>query len=494
METVELTNVGPIEKLSIPVPDAGGVVVLRGANGLGKSHAIAGVQAMADPAVRRTLRNRDNTREGRIEGLGVSVRLGRSNTSKGELAVSGLDSVMDPAAFVDPGIKDPDLADAKRVQVLARLAGIKVEREEWLALFDDSVSVELLGINSEDLDGDDPVETANKLRRKLHDAARRIEKSIEGMQARADVAGKDLPADLPESIDRDAFHAAVARAEANVASLRRMVADDERIAQQAEQARQQLESIVVEDVEQILAEIDLNKSAAGSNDKLASELTEQIAVLTAQRDGMLATAWKHRERIVELEARAARAAEQKRRVEELRDTMTKATRKPVEPAEIEKAAAEVAEAKAALEAAIVAQEAIRRRDDWKAKVAELSQQRKIADRIREIARSTDSAIEHAFATRGFEDLVINDGRLCVATDRGKEPVSDLSHGERWRLALDIASRNQASGALLAVNQEAWESLDPTNRRLVAGMAKDRGIVILTAEASEGELRAEPFEV
>jgi hypothetical protein len=40
---------------------------------------------------------------------------------------------------------------------------------------------------------------------------------------------------------------------------------------------------------------------------------------------------------------------------------------------------------------------------------------------------------------------------------------------------------------------AFESLDPTNREAIAEHARRRRVNILTAEAADGELRAEPYE-
>ena len=37
MSAIEIINVGPIETVKIPLPPDGGVVVLRGANGVGRA-------------------------------------------------------------------------------------------------------------------------------------------------------------------------------------------------------------------------------------------------------------------------------------------------------------------------------------------------------------------------------------------------------------------------------------------------------------------------
>jgi DNA repair exonuclease SbcCD ATPase subunit len=45
MKNIEIKNIGPIASVTIPVPEAGGVVVLTGRNGSGKSHALEAVSA-----------------------------------------------------------------------------------------------------------------------------------------------------------------------------------------------------------------------------------------------------------------------------------------------------------------------------------------------------------------------------------------------------------------------------------------------------------------
>ena len=86
-----------------------------------------------------------------------------------------------------------------------------------------------------------------------------------------------------------------------------------------------------------------------------------------------------------------------------------------------------------------------------------------------------------------------DGRILARTDRGEEPFEDLSHGERWRWALDVFARGGGRDSLLVCQQEGWEGLDPENRTYVARMCRERGVQMFTAEADGGELRAEVVE-
>jgi len=116
-----------------------------------------------------------------------------------------------------------------------------------------------------------------------------------------------------------------------------------------------------------------------------------------------------------------------------------------------------------------------------------------ATKLRDLARSTDSVLEQALIAAGFDTIKVHDGRLCVESDRGLEPFSELSHGERWAMALDLAARGLPKGSVLPVCQEAFESLDPDNRAFVNKLARERGLVIVTAEATGGELRAEVLQ-
>jgi len=46
MPTVEIQNVGPIEHLTLPVPEGGGIVVLRGRNGTGKTLSLDAIDRL----------------------------------------------------------------------------------------------------------------------------------------------------------------------------------------------------------------------------------------------------------------------------------------------------------------------------------------------------------------------------------------------------------------------------------------------------------------
>ena len=78
---ITLENVGPIERLSIPLPEAG-VVVLRGRNGVGKSHALQAVDSLVGGRGRPPCR--DGARRAVVEGFGARITISRSLRRTGE--------------------------------------------------------------------------------------------------------------------------------------------------------------------------------------------------------------------------------------------------------------------------------------------------------------------------------------------------------------------------------------------------------------------------
>ena len=103
--------------------------------------------------------------------------------------------------------------------------------------------------------------------------------------------------------------------------------------------------------------------------------------------------------------------------------------------------------------------------------------------LREKAKQTDEVLSEIVGEIPSCPLRVIDGRLVTDTERGATFYSDLSAGERWRIALDIAIQAVGTGGLLVIPQEAWEGLDPANRAAIDAQAKGAQVVVLTAECS-----------
>lgn len=492
---ISIDHVGPIEHLSIPVPEEGGVIVLHGGSGVGKTHGINAVRALHDTNARKALRPSDGMPAGRIEGLGVTVRLGRSNTAKGELLCESLDSGVDPSLLVDPGLKDPLAADSRRLATLVRLAGIKIDAAEWTEAIGDIPEVTI-----GDLVEDDPVVSADKIRRRLHEVAllkEKIADSMGGESATLTRSIADVRLDVP--CDEVALASQLDEATSRLASLRQQKESAEAARLARQEALQRLKEAEANALDTVAikesvdkAELDRRQAIENAQAKqsavtaLEAKLTEEKRLLLQ----MIHEAEKAEAKFNDRHDRLVVAIKQHEQIAQMRQSIDQVLPAPPADEEIEQAALAKTEALSLVQRG----EVVRRAKATRAKANQLSleasETAELAAKLRTLARSTDGVLEQALVDAGFDTIKVYEGRLCVETDRGLEPVSELSTGERWELALDLAARGLPKGAILSVQQEGWQALDQDLRRKVAAMAKQRGLVIVTAEVNNGELRAE----
>jgi hypothetical protein len=124
--------------------------------------------------------------------------------------------------------------------------------------------------------------------------------------------------------------------------------------------------------------------------------------------------------------------------------------------------------------------------------------------LRSVAHGTEEALSRLLEKRGLKDLAVVEGRLHWKSQDGRvldygSPM--VSFGQRVRIALGVAlegidrdsvdSRTTGNRLpLLALNPDFWLALDPARKAEVAGIAKERGVCLITEEPGEGELRVE----
>ncbi len=493
---IEINHVGPIERLTIPVPAGGGVVILHGASGVGKSHAIRSVAALTSPDAAKSLRVSDGSQSGTIDGLGVTVRLGRTNRRLGELECLSLEGGIDPSQLVEPGIKDPVAADSKRLSTLIRLAGVKIDPAKWgtaVGRFADEIALP-------DLVSDDPIATADKIRRRLHDVALKNEriaqsKGAEGVALKKSIADVDTSVQVDATVQLDAatrrlndlygkrnlwFHANTKVAEAKKRleeSSSTAVVIDKLQLERADYERDLIDCTA--DRDDVLRQI-------AKAEKLISSLQTEAAELRFQQE-------ISGSQIIERDKQIRLCQDQAAEIASLRLIVESSLPESVSEEAIQQA---VVERQAAID--LVAQsEVIARARKTESVASVLIEESRwlsdVAEAQREIARSTDTVLEQSLIDAGYDRVKVSEGRLCVETDRGLEPVSDLSTGERWKLALDLAAQGLQPDAILTVQQEGWQSLDEGLRADVAGMCRERGLLIVTAQVDAGELRVEVLE-
>ena len=391
--------------------------------------------------------------------------------------------------MVDPGLKDPEKADRRRLETLFRLSGSKIKPERWV----EAAGQFAANIAAADLVSDDAVETADKIRRRLHEHARSIETRAESLASEAAGLLKSFSDIQGEPVDAETLTAEFEAASSAVTRAEQM-RDAYAIAKQRQaEAREALESDAgLGDVEAVEREI---VDAESCEQLAAARVTEIQAEIKELQD-----------RQKDWQEQRDRAIQRKKDLAEKLDSIkaTKAHRERLLavvnnslPDTVDLATLEELKAKRDTARTAVTQgEVVRRAFEQRKKAGGLEMQavelKETAEDCRVLARSTDSVLESGLFEAGFDSVKVSANRLCVETDRGLEPFSELSHGERWRFALELAAKGLPSGSVLPVCQEAFEALDPHNRAEINSMARELGLVIVTAEASSGDLRAEIY--
>jgi DNA repair ATPase RecN len=465
MRRIAIEKIGPIEYLELPIPENGGVVVLRGRNGVGKSWALQAVDCLASG--RGTLPVRDGATRGTVSGIGVTLTVERSVRRRGTAEVVSLDGRFDISEFVTPPIADPDAADRRRIKALVQLSGLPARADDFVSILPSGVSLDDLVPASER--SEDPVVLAGQIKRSLEEEARRLERATQQFRAEADALRKQIPPGTEHVVttekDREEalteLHAALTR----LTELETRATETQRLLHLQEMARQQLADLSRDYTEPEVYEAQLEQI-----DRVIHELEQQLAAVRERRQQLL------REK-----EKAVRTGEQLSRLREiLNQTVPLITESELtEARERHRAAQERYDT--VIRMLEITKLGRRVRDLETA--AQTTEKR--ATELRNAAWATDQVLTSMVA-RVTDDLRVHGGRLVVQSHRGMELFADLSLGERWRLALEIFAKLLPPNGILVAKQEAWEALDPTNKREIVLLAKRLGVTIFTAEADDSE--------
>ena len=478
-----IENIGPIERVTFPCPEGGGLVVFRGRNGSGKTTALAAVEAAVTGKGKVPLSDEaaEVNDRGIVEAHGVTLTIGKSTRRKGEADVTSLEGRLSVADLVDPGIADPDAADLRRIKALVGLSGAQAEPARFAEIVGGRDELEKF-VSPDALKQGDLVSLAGAVKRGLESAARSVEQRAEHERNRAAAERAQAERSGPPNADAPTVEQAQASAEDAAAALTAIKAEQRRrhdLLAAALTARSRLDGVTSGPT---MAE------ALDARLGCAEELERAEVGVAAARDAL---------RAAEARLSAAEAAlgtaqvrvEEVRSREQAREALRSAVAAadgltPIGPEEIGEAEAALAAARVQVAVAI---EAAKSRE-WLARSAEAEararEAEREAERLREAAESTNDVLTAAVATLGVP-LRVKRGRLVTDTDRrGETLFAELSHGERWRLAIEVAIRVLGQDGCLTIPQEAWEGLDPTNRAEIVGLLVGSGVVAYTAEATD----------
>lgn len=488
MSQVTIQDVGPVKHITFEVPDGGGICILKGRNGKGKSQTLDAVDALVTG--KGSLSVRDGALHGEVNGFGARITVGRSTRRSGELEVVSLDGRLDVSVLVDPLIKSPEAADARRIKALVQLAKILPAADLFYDLAGGQADFERV-ITPAALASDDLVAMAERIKRDFEAEARREESKAEHAEghargARESAAGVDANAECDSAKVQAELEDAI-RHESDL-TARRVAAD--KATRQAQAARDSLEDAEAAYKGKSVADCRTTEEAAGIKAEWAAAAVTaaQEALRKAQADQQAAnTAYSHA--IAEL----MQAEEHEKVVAQWREQLRASV--PPKPSDEMLATAQqrVTVARQAVEQAGVVRRAKEQLEKADRHTKEAGEHRRQAAKLRNAAQGTDGVLSEVVARSG-SPLRVSAGRLVLQTTRGETYFGDLSHGERWKIALDIAIEAIGERGVLTVPQECWEGLDIFARQAIAEHVAGRGVIVLTAEASaDEEIVAEVFD-
>jgi len=487
---VKLENVGPIEHLTVPVPAGGGVVVLYGRNGSGKTTALSAVDSLISGRGRVAVK--DGEGRGEVTGLGVTMKLARATRRAGELEVVSLDGRLSVAELVDPGIEAPEAADAKRIKALVAIADVAPDPALFYDLLPGGRKTFEQYVTQTAVESDDLLTMAGRVKRDLENVARVAEEQGKTAMAHARAA-REVMGDIDMTAEDDAT------------KLQGLLEQAVRWEMQTRQRRDE-SSRKVSEADEARAALARQGDAPTLTVAQAAEAVESAKRFVAVAE----TAVKDAEaRLLELRHSRDIALEQLRTSDathagilsrgELSDRLNQAVAAAagvnlVEDRETsERATERVQAARAALEQAAVVRLAKEQASKAEQHEADAREHEKRAAELRDAAKGCDDVLSGA-VSKFTKQLRVEAGRLVTKHwQRGDTYFAELSQGERWKLSLDIAIEAVGANGLLSIPQDAWQDLDPENRRLIAEHVARRGVVILTAEATNGDLRASLFD-
>lgn len=480
MQSVILENVGPVKRLALEIPEPGGLCVLRGRNGAGKTKTLEAVESALTG--RGKIEVRDGELRGEVDAFGVRLTVGRSTRRTGELVVESLDGKLSISDLIDPGIKSPDAADARRIKALVQLANVLPSAELFYGLVGGREQFESL-VSTGALASEDLVTMAERVKRDLEAKARNEESQAEHAEGRARGAREAAAGvDVKGEADGDLLQTALEGAIREESALKTQADSARKAAAAAKMAKDQLE-----DAEASYS--GLSVSDAQKDEERAKgevDATEQ-AVRDAERALELAKTNFNQARSTYSQAIAVRktAEQYESMVKQWRDQIAASIPVAPTPEQLTDAGDRVTRARQAVEQGALVRKAKQHLTEAEKHAEAAANHRKRAELLRGAAHGTDEVLSEVIAKSGSA-LRVEHGRLVLDTRRGNTYFHDLSAGERARIAIDIGIEAVGKHGVLTLSQEIFEGLDPLNREALAAHAVDRAVVILTAEASEDE--------
>jgi len=475
-------NVGPVSRLEIDAPEEGGIVVFRGRNGVGKSQLIEATKNVVDG--KGALNKRHGSEKATVELCGAKVTFGKASRRSGKLDAVAIEGRFSVGALVDPNLKDLAAADRERIKAILGITGASASLEQFAELFN---ADEFAAIVPDDLESTDPIEIAQHVRRFAQQAARAEEASADREAGRVDsLMQQTEDIDLDGECDRGKLDAALDEAIQSAANLRaRRNAGLER-REEVDTAKQKLAELGdPPSVDEASSEVTRTRHEWRESCKEVARLAALLKEAeNKSQDCEIAYEEAQREH--------QHAVEQNKSRKVLEDLIASASEDSYPTADQVAGAEKTVEAaRSACEMGVTIRSARESLDKAREAEQTAAKHRDAATRLRRAAAGTDSVLSRIVSESGVPIIVDTDEhgtmRLKAKKQDGEfELFAELSHGERIRIALDIAIQSVGQGGLIPIEQELWQSLDHENIKAIARLAHENRVLIVTADCSRDE--------
>lgn len=456
-DTVEITDIGPVKKASVPIVP-GQVTVLVGPNGSGKSTCIRAVQTGLT-GKNAGVTPRDGRPQGAIRVPGCTIRVGARVSKQGtpEHSYAIIEDGDGISRLIDPGIKDPHGADRKRLEAMLTATGVECN-EVTLQGFLGGQLYDAYTKYRGKLRPKSIVDAAADIRRWLQEQARASEELA--AECTGAIAEIHLPSVVGEPVDAERL-----KNEHIASEFKRQQMQAERDA--ADNAIQQIAAFG-QDLPSVGQATDSLNTAAAAVESLEAQLQEakmSLELCVRQHE---------------------QAMESARKFDDLKACINTGP----DQVDVEAAAQEAETRRQEYESAVVHNQELEQAQQDKTRVAELKSRRDQEEANGNKYRDLATRVPDIFraAVEKFEGWSIDgDLRLCVDHKRGASiPFGDLSPGERAIRAIGVVvgSKPDDDGTVpvVSIDQTTWESLDGDAREQVCEFAQQHGVAILTAEA------------
>lgn len=467
--SISIKNIQAIQHLTFDLPSEGGVVVLVGKNGAGKTTAISAISALLGVGDSRlgVTRGEDS---GEVDGLGRKLKVGKVQRVTGTPEVSILRGI-DLSVIVDPKVADQEARNKYRIRELVSLGGAKVSPTELAEGCGELVDIEAASAI------EDPIKMGDFLKRQLENAARELERKADiddGVATAKLIEAGDVDDLAPEKmVPSESLEQSHRKAQKDLADARKVVSDYHA----AIQKNAEIENQIAEIEKRSEGQRDLATVSReiGSVDAEILELKAKLETLEASKlrlESELKVV-KSREATIESLAKGISIV----------DDSTIPTDDDIDALE----KAEAAAYKALVGAADLERRSIALTESRKLRNGSVANNEK-AKTIRELIVQIHSRLQKLLPAGPLE---IDGGRLIFSPKH--VPFDELSEGERWSVAMQYAIESVGIGGVIPISQEGWQSLAPSLKSHINQIAKNSGVVVITAQVDDGDLRAVEYK-